>query len=81
MFTMTHDGGDPIGRDNIEVIDGNGNVKSSCSNGNGWGGDTELKAGSSCTVDLSGTEGTLRITWESDDGSSSGTLTRYEYET
>ena len=79
-LTMTHDGGDPIGRDNIEVIAGNGTTVTSCSNGNGWGGDTELKAGSSCSSTFSDS-GTLRITWESDDGSSTGTLTRYDYET
>jgi flagellin-like protein len=79
-LTMTHDGGDPIGRDNIEVIAGNGSTVTGCSNGNGWGGDTELKAGSSCSADFTDS-GTLRITWESDDGSSTGTLTRYDYET
>ncbi|WP_254839870.1 type IV pilin [Natronomonas marina] len=71
---ITHDGGDPVSADNVEVVDSNNNGPF-CDGGSGDWGATEITAGDTCT-DVSGlgsSEGTLRVTWESDDGSNSGT--------
>ena len=75
-ITITHDGGDPVDEGNTNIVDSNtGEV--TCP----WGV-TEISAGDSCTTDptFSGSEGTLRVTWESDDGSQTGTLATYDYD-
>ena len=72
---ITHDGGQPVDPNNIDVVDTNGNA-GDCT----WGV-SEVTAGDSCTIGLgSNTEGTLRVTWESDDGSQTGTLADYYYD-
>ena len=77
-ITITHEGGDPVVRDNVEVIAGNGTSVTSCSDGNGWG-DTEITAGNSCTAEFTDS-GTLRIIWEFEDGSDSETLAKFDYD-
>ncbi|PSP67890.1 type IV pilin [Halobacteriales archaeon QS_1_69_70] len=76
-ITVTHDGGQPVDPDNVEVIASSAPPEVSCD----WGV-SEITAGNSCTTDpaLSDEEGTLRVTWESDDGSQTGTLADYEYD-
>jgi flagellin-like protein len=81
---VTHDGGDPVDAANVEIVDSEGTGPYCTTNGNAdteWPG-TELSAGDSCLVDgLGGSaDGTLRVTWEADDGSYSGTLATYEYD-
>ena len=75
-ITVTHDGGQPVDPDNVEVVASSG-TDVSCS----WDV-SEITAGNSCTTDpaLTDEEGTLRVTWESDDGSQTGTLADYEYD-
>ncbi len=90
-LTITHDGGDSVGADNINVTSDNatfddysGDVycqDASTGNGTVWSS-SELTAGDACTVpsDAPLNDGdTIRIVWESDDGSNSATLATYEY--
>ena len=73
--TITHDGGDPVQADNIDVVASAGSA-GDCS----WT-DSEVSAGTSCTTDsLSGQDGELRVTWTSDDGSTTDTLANYDYD-
>jgi flagellin-like protein len=77
---ITHDGGDPVSRDNLKVVDSAGGEYCTPSSTNDWS-DTEVSAGDSCTTDgMSSTDGELRVTWESDDGSTTDTLARYDYD-
>jgi flagellin-like protein len=81
---VTHDGGDPVDAANVEIVDSEGTGTYCNTNGNAntaWP-DTEIAAGDSCLVDgLGGSaDGTLRVTWEADDGSNSGTLATYDYD-
>jgi len=85
-LTMTHDSGDSVdvGKMNVTYDGGsNLNCQTNGTASDKWsGGDTELTAGNSCTLDNSKlTEGdTIRITWESDNGGTSATLAGpYEY--
>ena len=89
-LTITHDGGQTVNVDNINVS-GDANIDAA-SAGNAecqqddwgnttWSGDGELSAGDSCTIyasELSSGE-EIRITWESDDGGTSTTLADYKY--
>ncbi|PSP47017.1 type IV pilin [Halobacteriales archaeon QH_7_69_31] len=77
-ITLTHDGGDPLSRDNIKVIAGNGTSVAGCSEGTGWG-DTEITAGNSCTAEFTDS-GTLRIIWDFEDDSSSETIAKFDYD-
>ena len=73
--TITHDGGQPVDPANIDVVDTNDNA-GDCT----WDV-SEVTAGDSCTTEsLGANEGTIRVTWESDDGSQTGTLADYEYD-
>jgi flagellin-like protein len=77
---ITHDGGDPVSRDNLKVVDSAGGEYCTPSSTNDWS-DTEVTAGNSCTTSgMSSTDGELRVTWESDDGSTTDTLARYDYD-
>ena len=81
---VTHDGGDPVDAANVEIVDSTDGATYCDSQGGSnteWPG-TEISAGDSCRVDgiTSGTDGTLRVTWEADDGSNSGTLATYDYD-
>ena len=79
---ITHDGGQPVQADNVEVVDteGTGPYCSSAGTTTDWS-DTEISAGDSCETDNMGAnDGELRVTWESDDGSQTGTLARYDYD-
>ena len=85
-LTMTHDAGDSVDVEKMSVTyDGSGSLGCQTNGGasNEWsGGDAELTAGDSCTLDNGKlTDGdTIRITWESDDGGTSATLAGpYEY--
>ena len=84
-LSMTHDGGDSVDVRNLNVTyDGAGdlNCQTNGSANSEWsGGDTEVTAGDACTLangKLSDGD-TVRIVWESDDGSNSATLADYEY--
>ena len=83
-LTMTHDGGQSVSVNNINVTAENTNIGGDiCQDSGGsdsWSA-TELSAGDSCTIpngQFSG-EDTVRITWESDEGDTSATLADYEY--
>jgi flagellin-like protein len=79
---ITHDGGDPVTADNVEVVDSN-DLGPFCNSGSTDWGSTEITAGNSCSITggaLNNNEGTLRVTWTSDDGSQSGTLATYDYD-
>ena len=79
---VTHDGGDPITADNVEVVDSN-DQGPFCNSGSTDWGSTEITAGNSCPITgqpLDGDEGTLRVTWTSDDGSTTDTLATYDYD-
>ena len=84
-LTMTHDGGDSVDVEKMSVTyDGSDDLScqtNGAANDEWSGGDAELTAGDSCTLDNSKlTDGdTIRITWESDDGGTSATLAKYEY--
>jgi flagellin-like protein len=85
--TVTHDGGQPVAVDNVEVVDSEGTGPHCDSQGSGstaWS-NTEITAGDQCeTGDLTSGgasgDGELRVTWESDDGSQTGTLATYDYD-
>jgi flagellin-like protein len=74
-ITITHDGGDPITEENIDVVDSEGNA-GTCD----WGGATEVSAGDNCVIGSVSGDGELRVTWTSDDGSTTDTLARYDYD-
>jgi flagellin-like protein len=74
-ITVTHDGGQPVDADNVDVVASDGDA-GTCD----WE-TSEITAGDDCDTDsLSSQEGTLRVTWESDDGSQVGTLQKYPYD-
>jgi flagellin-like protein len=75
-ITITHDGGDPVKAGNIEVVDSDkGTV--TCN----WGV-SEVSAGNSCDASVNNNvDGELRVTWTSDDGSTTDTLANYDYDT
>ena len=83
--TITHDGGQPVQADNVEVVDSEGTGPYCNSQGNSdteWP-ETEISAGHQCetdNLDAGSGDGELRVTWESEDGSQSGTLTTYDYD-
>jgi flagellin-like protein len=80
---VTHDGGDPVEADNLEVVVTSGGSGPYCTDATAWGGNSEVSAGNTCSGevdDLSGEQGTLRVTWESDDGSTTDTLATYDYD-
>lgn len=89
-ITITHVVGDPIQRSNIEVIatdtEGSGNTDLDC-------GDTtsgpqfpeeEITAGDQCEVQIStdgnSQDGILYVTWTAEDGSTTSTLSMYDYD-
>jgi flagellin-like protein len=78
-ITITHDGGDPVDENNMEIVDSEDNGGETDPDFNGG---TEVTAGNSYTAKgfTDGTSGTVRVTWQSDDGSQSGTLATYDYE-
>jgi flagellin-like protein len=83
---ITHTSGQPVQNGNVEVSGSAVSSTEPCASGtDAW--PTEITAGDTCTLtnpsgsspDLSGS-GTILVTWESDDGSTSDTLAEYEYE-
>jgi flagellin-like protein len=85
---ITHDGGDPVEVGNLNVTsDGSSGIgtdicqDSTDTGGNYWPAD-ELTAGDSCTVPSGqlDSDDSVRIVWESEGGSNSGTLANYDYE-
>jgi len=78
--TITHTAGDSIEKSNLYVngdITNNGAVVTSLNNT--ITGDT-VSSGESFQVKASKDSGTIRVTWEAADGSSSATLRTFEYE-
>ena len=84
---MTHDGGDGVSTSSLNVTSDNASADLAsdriCQDDTGnqtWTAD-ELSAGDTCTIPSTylGSGETIRITWESDDGSNSATLADYEY--
>jgi flagellin-like protein len=76
---ITHTSGQAIELSNLEIT---GPVPSTpCSSNTDWDGtsNSEVTAGNTCTVTPT-SGGTVRVTWESDDGSTSDTLAEYNYE-
>ena len=76
---ITHSGGDPIDPTNMEVS--GAGLSDECSSVSDWdsvNSDSEVNAGSTCQVTPS-SDGTIRVTWESDDGSASDELATYDY--
>ena len=83
-ITITHDGGDPVDAANLAVTTGPTDLSNQCDDQNNsldqkWP-EAEVTAGNSCTAAVGSNEGTLRVIWESDDGSNSGTLGTYDYD-
>ena len=95
-LTITHDGGQPVDVNNLNVTGGDldtntttgtgTKAQSSCQH-NEWGSDAwsddELGAGDSCTISSGNiTSGEeIRVTWASDSGDSTSTLAGpYEYD-
>jgi flagellin-like protein len=83
---ITHDGGDSVNVDNLNVTSSEGAIgANTCQDATGnteaWDS-SEISAGDQCTIPSStlSTDGELRIIWESDDGSNSGTLADYDYD-
>jgi len=77
---ITHSGGDPIDPANMDVSGGTV-ASDACSSGD-WSelnSDSEVNAGSTCTVEPGSSDATIRITWQSDDGSTSDELATYDY--
>jgi len=78
-YSITHDGGDPVTVDNVEIT-GSSNTDPACDSATKWnlgGADSEITAGDTCEMEASSGD-TLRVTWESDDGSNSGTLATFD---
>ena len=82
---MTHDGGENVMTSNVKVTNSDKDYTGGpCQDEGGsstqWS-DTELSAGDRCTIqDSKLSEGdTVRVVWESDDGGTSTTLAKYEY--
>ncbi|PSP80702.1 type IV pilin [Halobacteriales archaeon QS_4_69_225] len=88
-LTMTHDGGQSVSTSNIEVTNDDSSKTyvsdGICQNNSYPGGENwtsaELSAGDACTIPTGEIDDgdTVRITWESDEGGTSATLTDYEY--
>ena len=57
-----------------------GGIPATLGAGGGQWPDTEITAGDSCTIDGLSGGGTVRVTWESEDGSNTGTLATYDYD-
>jgi len=81
---ITHDGGDEVDVGTLNVTGtGTTSIQDCQSQGatNAWP-ETELTAGDGCTVSAAQLDSgeTVRVVWESDDGSSSGTLATYDYD-
>jgi flagellin-like protein len=76
---ITHENGDPIEESQITVVDSEGNA-ATCESGPSDWPDTEITAGDSCTIDGLSGDGTVRVTWESEDGSNTGTLATFDYD-
>ena len=74
---ITHTSGQAVEVNNL-VVTGAG-LGSKCNANSNWGGVSEVSAGDTCTVNP-GQDGTVRVTWESDVGSTSDTLAEYNYE-
>jgi len=72
-ITITHDSGDRIEESKITVVDSEGNADT-CN----WP-ESEITSGDSCTIDVSG-DGTVRVTWEPEDGSTTDTLATHDYD-
>ncbi|MGQ4556120.1 type IV pilin [Halobellus sp. GM3] len=78
--TITHASGDSIEAANLYVSGDVSHSGDSVTSLAGSGlGDGTVSAGDSFEVDASGSSGTIRVTWQSDDGSSSSTLRTFEY--
>ena len=81
---ITHDGGDKVEAENINVVDTGSTDITDCQSAGGgtnsWS--TEISAGDTCTVPNAQLDSgeTVRVTWESDDGSQTGTLATYDYD-
>lgn len=78
--TITHDGGGPVEADNVNVTITTGTTtdcNSQEGDADGWP-NTEITAGDQCEVDVGTGDGELRVVWQSDDGSNSGTLAKYD---
>ena len=74
--TITHSGGSTLDVGNVDV-QSSGSVTIS----NWPGSGSEISAGDSVDVTgLSGSSGTIRITWSNDAGTDSATLRTYEYD-
>jgi len=82
---ITHDGGDQVAVGNLNVTSSEGAITADtcqdATGSNAWDA-SEISAGDQCTIPSGtlSTDGTLRIIWESDDGSNSGTLADYDYD-
>ena len=79
---ITHTSGQAVQNDNVEVTgSGLNGISDPCNTGSSdW--PTEITAGDTCTISSGNLQdGTIRVVWESDDGSTSDTLAEYDYET
>ena len=87
FINVTHTSGQKVEIDNIDVT-GEPVQNDPCTGSGDWGSSSEITAGDTCSLDKDGSTGTdhidgagtVRVTWESDDGSTSDTLAEYEYE-
>ncbi|PSQ17924.1 type IV pilin [Halobacteriales archaeon QS_8_69_73] len=85
-LVMTHDGGETVSVSNVKVTNpdrsyvSNDKCQDNTAGSQTWSS-TELSAGDSCTIDSTdiSSDETVRIVWESDDGGTSTTLAKYEY--
>jgi flagellin-like protein len=78
QLDLTHEGGDSVDPSLLTVSTDTGSVSNTCNGGTAWGS-SEVTAGNTCDVEDGNTvEGTYRLTWEAEGGSSSSTLSTYE---
>lgn len=76
---LTHEGGDSVNPARLTVSGSPIDAADNCGDAGDWSGGTTITAGSTCNVvQSSDPAGTYRLTWESDGGGSSSTLSTYE---
>jgi flagellin-like protein len=78
---ITHTSGQQVEIDNLGIVADQASLGSPCASDSDWSDDdSTITAGDTCSVSNPGSSTTIRVTWESNDGSTSDTMAEYEYE-
>ena len=76
---ITHTGGQGIDPARLQVVNDDHTPENTCGQGD-WGGVSKVTAGNTCNVEdgANTVAGTYRLTWESESGDQSSTITTFE---